>query len=100
MPYLPRSVYEHSTEDVKKYEPKKALFGGYDGLKYYKRLFKEIAKLNLSEQPNLKAVIICEIDPSQAKAIKNLIAKYFPKANLRIEKDLAGFKRLVIIKIR
>lgn len=99
LPYLPRSVYEHSPEDVKKYEPKEALIGGCDGLKYYKKLFKEIAKLNLSEQPNLKAVIICEIDPSQAKAIKNLIAKYFPKANLRIEKDLAGFKRLVIIKI-
>ena len=31
--------------DVKKYEPRSTLDGGTDGLKYYKKLFKQIKKL-------------------------------------------------------
>lgn len=92
LPYLPIKIYKVSSLDVKKYEPKNALVGGGDGLKYYKDLFAQIKKLDLD------AIVLCEIDPPQKKEIKNLINKYFSKAKVQIKKDLAGLERLVIIK--
>jgi len=94
LPYLPKSVYKNSLPNVKSYEPKKALIAGRDGLKYYRKLFKQ----KLLENKNNNFYILCEIDPSQKKSIKELAAKYFPLAKIKIKKDLAGLARLAIIK--
>ena len=43
--------------------------------------------------------IICEIDESQTKKIADLIKINFKQTNIVIKKDLAGFDRMVIIKV-
>jgi release factor glutamine methyltransferase len=91
LPYLPTKVWQKCAPDVKKFEPKTALVGGKDGLKYYDELFHQIVARNI------KAVIICEIDPSQKKSFPKLVKHHFPKAKVEIKPDLARLPRLAII---
>jgi len=77
--------------DVKKFEPKSALVGGKDGLKYYDELFHQII------ERNIKATIICEIDPSQKRSFPPLAKRHFPNAKVEIKNDLAGLPRVAIV---
>jgi release factor glutamine methyltransferase len=91
LPYLPTKVWQKAMPDVKKFEPKSALVGGHDGLKYYDELFHQIA------ERDMKATIICEIDPSQKKSFPRLTKRHFPNATVEIKNDLAGLPRVVLI---
>lgn len=95
LPYLtPKQVKD--SPSIKK-EPKLALVAGTNGLKYYRELFKQIKDLK-KIKPNIDIITLCEIDPSQAKAIKELAKKELPETKTEIKKDLAGLNRLFIIK--
>ena len=91
LPYLPTKVWQRSAPDVKKYEPKTALEGGKDGLKYYDELFHQIV------ERDIKAIIICEIDPSQKRSFPRLVKRHFPNAKIEIKNDLAGLPRVAIV---
>lgn len=97
LPYLSPSIYKNTSPDIRFYEPKAALLGGNNGLKYYRRLFIMVKKL--SRKKTLPTYILCEIDPSQKKFMKTLALKYFPRAKIEIKKDLAGLYRLSILRI-
>ena len=48
-PYLSKKDYEQTSIDIKKYEPKKAFYGGVDGYYFYRkfsRLLPGIMKMN------------------------------------------------------
>lgn len=76
------------------HEPKLALDAGFDGLKYYKKLFSQIKTLSKT----LKNInILCEIDPLQTIKIKKIIKKNLPEADIQIKKDLAKKNRVVLI---
>jgi len=92
LPYLPTKVWQKAPADVKKFEPRTALDGGKDGLKYYDELFHQIVARNI------KATVICEIDPSQKRSFPRLAKRHFPNAKVEIKNDLAGRPRVVIIK--
>ncbi|MFA5000251.1 MAG: HemK/PrmC family methyltransferase [Patescibacteria group bacterium] len=96
LPYLTPRQIKDSPSIAR--EPKLALDGGSDGLKYYRRLFSQLAKIKTSAGRTI--TVFCEIDPSQAKKITALSKKYFPKAKNTICLDLAKQKRLLITKIR
>lgn len=72
-----------------RHEPREALAGGKNGLKYYEQLLKQIANAKWQ-------MINCllEIDPSQTKLIKKLIKKYLPQSSIKIKMDLAGRERV------
>ena len=91
LPYLPTKVWQKAMPDVKKFEPKSALVGGHDGLKYYDELFHQII------ERNIKATIICEIDPSQKRSFPPLAKRHFPNAKVEIKNDLAGLPRVAIV---
>ncbi|MBU4331691.1 peptide chain release factor N(5)-glutamine methyltransferase [Patescibacteria group bacterium] len=106
LPYLKPSQIKG---DIK-YEPRKALVGGKDGLEYYKRLLRQASQCKKQETRNKDAKEIqisnfkiqtlnClfEINPSQSQAIKKLIKKYLPKSRVETKKDLAGWERMVIV---
>jgi release factor glutamine methyltransferase len=75
-----------------KFEPKIALYGGDDGLKYYREFFEQINQYKLKPQ-----AIFLEIGHSQAKQIKKLARQVLPKYKFKVKKDLCGFDRLIII---
>jgi release factor glutamine methyltransferase len=93
LPYLPTRVWQKCSPDVKKFEPKSALVGGKDGLKYYDELFHQIV------ERNIQAVIICEIDPSQKNPFPKLAKRHFPGAKVEIKNDLGHRPRIAIISL-
>ncbi len=93
LPYLTPTQIKNSASI--KYEPKLALDAGKDGLKYYRRLFKQIKQL-AKFAPNSRIFAMIEIDPSQTKKIKLIIEKELFNAKIQIKKDLRGLNRLVI----
>jgi len=89
LPYLkPKELKEKSI----KHEPKLALKAGIDGLKYYRKLFKQI-NLIIDKNSNQKIDIFCEINPEQKKPITNLNKRYLKDFKTVFYKDLSNNTR-------
>lgn len=85
LPYLTKNQIINSSS-IKK-EPKMALDGGIKGIKYYRKLIQQIKKLYKN---NFIFWAIFEIDPKQAKTLKNIIQSEFGYINLNFIKDYSG----------
>ncbi len=97
LPYLTERQWQDADDDVRKYEPKTALVGGWDGLALYDELFMQLAARR-RELPE-RITIFCEIDPSQASAFQSLVMRYLPYAKQELFRDLAGQARIFRIAI-
>ena len=76
-PYIPREEeMEHSVVD---YEPHVALFGGEDGLKFYRIIFENASKV-LKE----RAMMAFEMGYNQKEALSAEARKYFPDARIEV----------------
>ncbi len=91
LPYLTKKQIA-SAPSIKR-EPRLALDGGPDGLKYYQALFKQLKGVKYKS-----LFLILEIDPGQTAKIKSLAGSCFPALSLETKKDLAGKNRFVLIK--
>ena len=89
-PYI--SENEELDALVKENEPHIALFGGKDGLKYYRLILKNVEKIL-----NEKAMIAFEIGSTQKDEIIKLIHKYLPSTTYEVLKDMQGRDRMVFI---
>ena len=91
-PYIKTNeVLENS---VKNYEPHVALFGGEDGLKFYRMIFKDAHKV-LKE----KALLFFEIGYDQKENLVSLANEYFNNAEINVFKDINNKDRMLMIKI-
>jgi len=97
LPYLSSEIYKNCSKDVKKYEPKTALYSSKKGLAHYTKLFSQI-KLLVNDY-KLLAIILIEISPEQKTIISPIIKKYFPLAKIKFKKDLAQKWRICEIKL-
>ncbi len=92
-PYIDRESYQKLEKEVKKFEPKIALYGGKDGLKFYKLFAKKIE--NYMKKNSL---FVCEIGHNQLIDCKkifdnsNLIMKKVTKDIQKIDRTLTFFK--------
>lgn len=96
-PYVPRHEFSFVEPEVKKYEPHLSLWGGKDGLFYFRRFFRE---LKLLKKP--PRYIIAEFGFSMKEQLKHLLNKFFVQKSMvqiMFKKDLAGHDRLFILKI-
>ena len=91
----PYVSYDEKIDDiVKNNEPAIALFAENNGLEFYEKI------LSLANNyVNDKAIIALEIGRSQGSSVKKIAYKYFPKAKIKVEKDLPGEDRFVFIFI-
>lgn len=92
LPYLTTKDYQETSAEVRTYEPKQALVAGADGLKYYRPLLKQLAKV---EVPFFACF---EIDPCHDKKIKHLASTLLPSHRARLEKDYRGKNRYLILE--
>jgi len=83
LPYIPTKQYENLDESVKSYEPREALDGGDNGLKYYKELFEQIKSKKINPK-----VIYIETEETIFKETKRLVSKSYPKARITSIKDV------------
>lgn len=97
LPYLSKEIYNNCLPNVKKYEPKSALFSSEKGLQHYHRLLKQIQLLIARKEADF--ILFFEISPEQKNQITLLIRKHLPQAKISFYKDLAKKWRVVEIKI-
>lgn len=89
-PYIPDSeVIENSVKD---YEPHLALFGGEDGLRYYREVFTK-SPLILKEN----SLLAFEIGYDQREVLTKEAQLAFPNAKVEVLKDLNGKDRMLFI---
>jgi release factor glutamine methyltransferase len=91
-PYIPTTRKNKIQKSVLKYEPKKALFGGKDGLAFIKKFLSQ-AKSHL----NPGGKIYMEFDYIQKRDIEKMIKKYNYN-DYEFHKDQYGKWRWVMIK--
>ena len=90
-PYIPSDEQmEHSVVD---YEPHVALFGGEDGLKFYRELFE---KADQVLRP--RSFLAFEIGYDQRETLSALAERYFPDAKIQVHKDMSGKDRMLTIE--
>ncbi len=92
-PYLTKVDMQNLQKEVK-YEPSLALFGGEDGLDFYKIIINEGYKYL-----NENGILYLEIGINQAKDIENIVnnAKVYKKVT--IIKDMQGVERIVKVNL-
>lgn len=91
-PYIPREQFVESL--VKDNEPHVALFGGGDGLYFYRLILQDAHKIVRD-----KAIIAFEHGWDQAEEIKKLAMQYFPQGDIEQIKDINNKDRMTFVKI-
>ena len=89
-PYIPKNVYERLPSSVIDFEPKKALYGGEDGLSHIKQIISDAPKFLVKG-----GWLILENHFDQSKKIKNLLREY-GFDSLKTIKDTFGIGRFTI----
>ena len=89
-PYI--KTDEEIEEIVKNNEPHIALYGGEDGLDFYKKILYSV-KPYLKE----KSIIAFEIGYTQAEEIKKIVQEVLPTAKVIIKQDLSEKNRMIFI---
>jgi release factor glutamine methyltransferase len=90
-PYIADDEWDGLPVDVREFEPRAALYGGPDGLDYYRRLVLDSPQLLRPE-----GAMILEIGYRQGRAVKELIEMDGRFTGAVIEKDHAGHDRVVV----
>ena len=93
LPYIDPN--ELTTLPVARFEPRLALDGGPGGLALIERLLRQAPAVLAP-----RGRVLLEIGASQGPAALALARSAFPAAAARIEQDLAGLDRLLIIEVR
>ncbi len=88
LPYLSKKIYASTPADVKKYEPKNALYSSEKGLGHYKNLFGQINFLITNYR--LPITLFLEFSPEQKNRLAKLIENYFPQSKIKFSRDLSG----------
>ncbi|MBQ6560283.1 MAG: peptide chain release factor N(5)-glutamine methyltransferase [Erysipelotrichaceae bacterium] len=83
---IERSVYD--------YEPHVALFGGEDGLRFYREIFENAHQI-LKEN----GMLFFEIGYDQKENLTKLAEQYFPDSMIKVFKDINGKDRMLMIKL-
>lgn len=98
-PYITRTEMDALDDTVKDYEPHLALFGGTDGLDFYRKIVRGVRSVSGMRPVFLLAF---EIGAGQGQAVGSLIRRTYPDRieALTVEKDIAGLDRNVMAALR
>jgi len=92
LPYIDHAELSHLPPEVATYEPRLALNGGQEGLEILARFLPQAAECLAAH-----GLLLLEIDPRQAAQVCKLARASFPKANITLLRDYAGWERVVRI---
>lgn len=91
-PYIPRE--EKLEKSVADFEPHVALFGGSDGLKFYREVFEKADQVM-----NPHGVMAFEMGYDQGQRLSALAREHFPQAKIQVHQDLSGKDRMLSIEL-
>ena len=92
-PYIGLIEQDKISTEVAKYDPKIALFAGYDGFDAYKSIIPKLTKFL-----NPDGFVVLEIGASQSKQVKDIFnsSGFF---DVEVVKDLSGKDRAIVAKL-
>ncbi len=91
-PYIPAGEIEGLDPEVREFDPRQALDGGTDGLKFYSLLAAEAR-----ERLKTRGSMMLEFGDGQAEAISNLLSKAGWDIEA-VERDLSGRERILVAR--
>ena len=94
-PYISKIDMDSLPPSVKNYEPSLALYGGIDGLDFYRQIIKK-ASLYLEAD----GAIFFEIGYDQGESVSKLIEQEGLYKNIHVIKDLSGLDRVIQASIK
>ena len=89
-PYIP--AHEKMEKSVVDFEPHVALFGGEDGLFFYREIFRDCQKVL---KP--RSFMAFEMGWDQREHMSALLKEYLPEARFEILKDMNGKDRMLMV---
>ena len=89
-PYIPNNQEIESV--VKDNEPHVALFGGQDGLYFYRKIFSKVKEVIKD-----RALLAFEMGFDQRQLMEEAVEYYFPDTPYEIIKDMSGKDRMLFI---
>lgn len=92
LPYIGEEKFDFVEKNVANYEPSVALFGGYDGLRLYEKLFEQVTRSNLGMK-----WVLGEFGSMQKEVLAPMLDYFFGGEVWEILPDLAGLDRYFII---
>ena len=90
-PYIPQE--EKLDHGVVDYEPNVALFGGEDGLYFYRSVFKNAHKVL-----NENGIMAFEMGYDQGERLSALAKQYFPEADVQVLQDISQKDRILVVR--
>lgn len=93
LPYIPTERIAALQPEVR-WEPRAALDGGPEGLDLIYRLLTQARGTGKLKE---HGIILLELDPEQAPAVKERAGQLFPEADISVEQDLARRDRILVI---
>ncbi len=97
LPYLPLSDRKALARGVTAFEPSRALYGGPRGDELVRRLLKQVRRFQ-EARPALPISLFLEIDPPQAKALRDEATDRFPGHRCEIVRDGFGRERFLVVR--
>ena len=93
LPYVADAEWAALPPEVREHEPREALAGGPDGTDLLRRLLEEAPRW-------LRAggAVMLEMDPRQREPLIEMAQRAFPTASVRVDSDLAGLDRYLLIE--
>jgi len=91
LPYIGEKENRYVDENVEKYEPNLALFGGDNGLELYEDMFAQMEEKEISFD-----LMIGEFGFNQGDLMEEILEAYFP-GKWKIVKDLADIDRIFLV---
>lgn len=92
LPYVTTDDWLATPPEIREWEPRRALDGGADGLRYIRKLFRQ-APDKLARD----GALFAEIGDRQGTAARSLAERAFPAAAVEVRRDLAGRDRVICV---
>ena len=92
-PYIAAAEFFNLDAEVRQFEPRRALYGGEDGLESYRRIAADLERLLDSG-----ATALFEVGQGQAEGVRHLFAEN-PRISVRSRFDLGGIERCVLATV-
>ncbi len=90
-PYIKTSEIDTLQPEISKFEPRGALDGGEDGLKYYKQIIGRA-----DEYLKQSGLLIIELGAGQLREVQEIISSSAKYAGTSVKKDLSGLDRVLV----
>jgi release factor glutamine methyltransferase len=95
LPYVRSSEVGDLSPEITKFEPRTAIDGGENGLKYIRQLLEQA-----KERINPQGCLLLEIGQNQEQEVTSLIQRYLNKVSFAFIPDLNGINRAVKIDFK